>query len=87
MMSDEGDIDVESAEDVPDVGVEATATTTEDRSDLYSPTVSMCVCVCESKTWLGNSCTLLSRNLYCGVHVHVLMKYILMRMHMHVIPY
>ena len=48
MMSDEGDIDVESAEDVPDVGVEATATTTEDRSDLYSPTVSMCVCVCVS---------------------------------------
>ena len=62
VMSDEGDIDVESAEDVPDVGVEATATTTEDRSELYSPTVSvLCVCVCvyvcvcvlwrEEKSW------------------------------------
>ena len=39
-MSEEGDIDVESAEDVPDIAVEATATTVEDRSDVYSPTVS-----------------------------------------------
>lgn len=29
-MSDEGDVDVESAEDVPDIGVEATATTVND---------------------------------------------------------
>ena len=39
-MSEEGDIDVESAEDVPDIAVEATATTVEDRSEVYSPTVS-----------------------------------------------
>ena len=39
-MSDDGDIDVESAEDVPDIAVEATATTAEDRSEVYSPTVS-----------------------------------------------
>ena len=47
-MSEEGDIDVESAEDVPDIAVEATATTVEDRSDVYSPTVSYVslVCVC-----------------------------------------
>ena len=38
-MSEEGDIDVESAEDVPDIAGEATATTIEDRSE-YSPTVS-----------------------------------------------
>ena len=40
IMSEEGDIDVESAEDVPDIAVEATATTVEDRSGLYSPSVS-----------------------------------------------
>ena len=40
-MSDDGDIDVESAEDVPDIAVEATATTAEDRSELYSPKVSL----------------------------------------------
>ena len=39
-MSEEGDIDVESAEDVPDIAGEATATTIEDRSEVYSPTVS-----------------------------------------------
>lgn len=39
-MSEEGDIDVESAEDVPDIAVEATANTAEDKSDIYSPTVS-----------------------------------------------
>lgn len=44
-MSEEGDIDVESAEDVPDIAVEATATTVEDRSDVYSPTVSYGLCV------------------------------------------
>ena len=42
VMSEEGDIDVESAEDVPDIAVEATATTAEDKSDIYSPTVSFC---------------------------------------------
>ena len=47
-MSEEGDIDVESAEDVPDIAVEATATTVDDRSEVYSPTVSyvMALCVC-----------------------------------------
>lgn len=43
-MSEEGDIDVESAEDVPDIAVEATATTSEDRSDIYSPSVSQPAC-------------------------------------------
>lgn len=32
-MSEDGDVDVESAEDVPDIGVEATATTTN--GELY----------------------------------------------------
>ena len=41
VMSEDGDIDVESAEDVPDIAVEATATTAEDRSEVYSPTVSL----------------------------------------------
>jgi hypothetical protein len=45
-MSEEGDIDVESAEDVPDIAVEATATTLEDRSEVYSPTVSCVLCCC-----------------------------------------
>ena len=44
VMSEEGDIDVESAEDVPDIAVEATATTAEDKSDIYSPTVSFAGC-------------------------------------------
>ena len=35
-MSEDGDIDVESAEDVPDIGVEATATTTNANGDIYS---------------------------------------------------
>ena len=50
-MSEDGDIDidVESAEDVPDIGVEATATTIDDGMD-YSVShvhlVCVCVCVC-----------------------------------------
>ena len=34
-MSEDGDVDVESADDVPDIGVEATATTANANGDLY----------------------------------------------------
>ena len=34
-MSEDGDVDVESAEDVPDIGVEATATTINSNGGLY----------------------------------------------------
>ncbi len=35
VMSEDGDIDVESAEDVPDIGVEATAHTINSNGDIY----------------------------------------------------
>ena len=70
-MSEEGDIDVESAEDVPDIAVEATATTVEDRSDVYSPTVSygFCVCMCLFICMLYLHCTCIL------AHVDVHIKY------------
>lgn len=46
-MSEDGDVDVESADDVPDIGVEATATTTNANGGVYRR-VSLCYvgCVC-----------------------------------------
>ncbi len=35
MFGENGDIDVESAEDVPDIGVEATAHTINSNGDIY----------------------------------------------------